>query len=350
MFANGSQSVLTRNVGTITMNMDSIEGLDLNTLGGADEVVAKLPGVQSTARAAWLPLDSKGYARRVLGDNAPLAEINVVTPRYFATIGTPLVAGREFTDADSNAATPRVIINDVLAQRLWPGASALGRLLRLERSPEMPELEVVGVARTSRYRTLGERPRPALWLDIDRYPRSRATTLVRTNTSEATLVTQIQAAVRALDPTLPIMRLGTLRQHVSVAYASAHTGAVAALAFGMLALLLAASGVYGLTAFTVAQRQREIGIHIALGATPGAVLRLVAGRALALTLTGAGAGALFAALVPIGLDSLLFDVPRYDLEVVASAIAVFAVVVGIAALSAARRAMTLGPVQALHLE
>jgi putative ABC transport system permease protein len=229
----------------------------------------------------------------------------------------------------------------------------VGQRLRIE-SPSSAELEVIGVARASLYRTLGERPRSALWVNLDRNPMSRTTTLVRTSESDAAaaaaLVAPVRAAIGRIDPTLPIVGLGTFRQHVSVAYAPIETGAVGALGFGILALLLAASGVYGLTAYAVAQRRREIGIRMALGATRGAVLRLVAGRALTLTLVGAGAGALLAALVPMGLDSLLFGVSRYDPRALAVAIAVFGAVAALAALVAARRAVGLDPMQVLRLE
>jgi predicted permease len=321
-----------------------------------DEALAAIPGVQSTARAAGLPLDGWGAVRRVFTEDgptelaqAPVAELNIVTPRYFATLGTPIIAGREFHPADTGAATDGVIVNDLLARRLWPGAAALGRRLRLE-SPSGPELEVIGVARASLYRTLGERPRPALWLNLDRNPRSRSTTLVRVRGPDAALVAPVRAAIHALDPALPIVGLGTFRQHISVAYVSIESGAIGALAFGLLALVLAASGVYGLTAYAVTQRRREIGIRVALGATGAAVLRLVAGRALTLTLVGAAAGALLAALVPMGLDSLLFGVSRYDPRALAGAMAVFGVVAVVAALVAARRALGLDPMQVLRLD
>jgi predicted permease len=327
-----------------------------NLYARLEEALSSIPGVESTARSARLPLDGNTSVRRVFTPNtptelakAPVAEFNIVTPRYFATIGTPIVEGREFLRADSSTALQGVIINEVLARRLWPGTSAVGQRLRIE-SPSGAELEVIGVARASLYRTLGERPRSALWLNLDRNPMSRTTTLVRARESDAALVAQVRTVIRKIDPALPIVGLGTFRQHVSVAYAPIETGAVGALGFGILALLLAASGVYGLTAYAVAQRRREIGIRMALGATRGAVLRLVAGRALTLTLVGAGAGALLAALVPMGLDSLLFGVSRYDPRALVVAIALFGAVAALAALVAARRAVGLDPMQVLRLE
>src|SRR6185503_15838995 len=145
---------------------------------------------------------------------------------------TPIVDGREFVGTDTGTVVQGVIINEVLAHRLWPGTSVVGKRLRLE-SLTSPELEVIGVARPSFYRTLGERPRPALWLNLDRNPRSRATMLVRARGSELVLVPSIRAAIRAIDPALPIGRLGTFRQHIAVAYASTESGAIGALGFGI---------------------------------------------------------------------------------------------------------------------
>ena len=321
-----------------------------------EESLTAMPGVQSAARAAWLPLDGDGAVRRVFTENgptelsrAPVAELNVVTPRYFETIGTPITDGREFVGTDTGTVTQGVIINEVLAQRLWPGTSAVGKRLRVE-SLTNPELEVIGVARPSFYRTLGERPRPALWLNLDRNPRSRATTLVRARGSELALLPSIRAAIRAIDPELPIAGLGSFRQHVAVAYASTESGAIGVLGFGVLALLLAASGIYGITAYSVSQRRREIGIRMALGAPRTAVLRLIAGRALVLTMAGAGVGAVFAALVPMGLDSLLFGVSPRDPRSLAMATVVFGFVAVVAALLAARRAVRLDAMRVLRLE
>jgi predicted permease len=315
-----------------------------------------LPGVRASARAATIPLDGSGSARRVLpeGDatdvaTAPVAEYNLITPGFLAALGTPILEGREFTPADTAAPEEPAIVNAVLAQRLWPHQSALGKRFRLQ-SPNGPLLVVVGVARASLYRTLGERPRSALWRSLDRNPRSRTVVLVRAGGSTVGLAAAVHGTVRAIDPSLPVGGLGTLRQHVSVAYASVESAAAAALAFGGLGVLLAASGIYGIIAYAVSQRRREIGIRMALGARGPSVLRLVAGRALLLTLGGALCGGLLVALVPMGLDSLLHEVGRDDLTVLLSATAVFGVVAVGAALSAAWRAVRLNPMRVLRLD
>jgi predicted permease len=321
-----------------------------------DTDLAALPGVRHSARAVSIPLDGSGSTRRVLAESdamdfarAPVAEFNLATPGFLAALGTPLLEGREFAPADTGAREEPAVINTVLARRLWPNESALGKRIRLQ-SPAGPLLVVVGVAHASLYRTLGERPRAALWLSLDRHPRSRTVVLVRADGSTAGLAARVHRSVRAIDPSLPISGLGTLREHLSVAYASVETAAAGALAFGGLGLLLTASGMYGITAYAVSQRRREIGIRMALGARGPSVLRLVAGRALALTLGGALLGGLLVALVPMGLDSLLHGVARGDLAVLLSATGLFSGVAVLAALSAARRAVRLSPMRVLRLD
>jgi predicted permease len=321
-----------------------------------DADIAGLPGVRASARATAIPLDGSSTTRQVLIDGAeadfataPVAEFSLITAGFLATLGTPILDGREFTLADTAAAVEPAIVNDVLARRLWPYESAIGKRLRLQ-SATGALLEVVGVARASMYRSLGERPRSALWLSLDRNPLSRTVVLVRANGAISGLAAVIHRTVRAIDPSLPIVGLASLREHVSVAYASVESGAVGALAFAALGLLLAASGIYGITAYAVSQRRREIGIRMALGARGMSVMRLVAGRALLLTLGGALSGGLIVAFVPMGLDSMLHGVARHDVGTLGSATALFCAVAVVAALSAARRAVRLDPMRVLRLD
>jgi predicted permease len=320
------------------------------------ERIASLPGVTSSARAAAIPLDGTSWVRRVYVDGgstdvrtAPAVDLNIVAPGFFTTLGSPIVEGREFLESDTAAAHELLIVNETLARRLWPDQSAIGKIVRIE-SPAGRKGEIIGVARNTLYRTLGERPRSAMWMSLDRNPISRTTTLVRTNGSERGLIAAIGGVVRAVDPALPVVGLRTLRQHLSVSYVSVESGAVGAAGFGILALLLAASGVFGLTAYTVSQRRREIGIRVALGARRAAVMKLVAGRALILTLVGALAGGLLASFVPMGFDAMLFGVSQLDVAALTGATVLFCVIGVLAALVAARRAVRLDPARVLRLD
>jgi predicted permease len=318
--------------------------------------VAMLPGVRSVGRATAIPLDGSGSTLRIFVNGqetgvaaVPVAELNVISPGFLSTLGTPMLAGREFTAADTLPAVGPVIVNEVLARRVSPNESAIGKQLRLN-SPGGPLVEVVGIARTSMYRTLGERPRPAIWLNLDRNPRSRTTILVRTSGSAAGLVAPIRRVAHDIDPELPLVDVRSLRSHVSVAYTSVENGAVGALALGALGLLLAATGIYGVTAYAVSQRRREIGIRIALGARGASVVRLVAGRAFGLTAAGALAGGLVVAFVPMGLDTMLHGVAQRDLLTLTIATVLFSTVAGAAAVAAARRSVRDDPMTALRVD
>jgi predicted permease len=318
--------------------------------------VAMLPGVRSVGRATAIPLDGSGTTLRIFVNGqetgmagVPVAELNVVSPGFLSTLGTPILEGRDFTAADTSPAVGPVIVNEVLARRVSPNESAIGKRLRLN-SADGPLVEVVGTARTSMYRTLGERPRPAIWLSLDRSPRSRTTILVRTSGSEAGLIASIRRVARDIDPDLPMVDVRSLRSHVSVAYTSVENGAIGALAFGALGLLLAATGIYGITAYAVSQRRREIGIRIALGARGASVVRLVAGRAFGLTAAGALAGGLVVAFVPMGLDTMLHGVAQRDLLTLTLATLLFSAVAGAAAVAAARRSIHHDPMAALRID
>ncbi|HEX6748092.1 MAG TPA: ABC transporter permease [Longimicrobium sp.] len=318
--------------------------------------LAELPGVRAVGRAASVPLDGNSAVVRVFADGAPadperapVAEYILSGPGWFRAIGTPLVAGRDFVAADTGARSEPVVVNEVLARRLWPGEPAVGKRLRLD-SAAGPPLEVVGVARASKYRALGEAPRAAVWRDLDRAARSRSTVVVRAAGNEAALLPAVRAAVREADPALPLIGLGTLRERVSVAYAAVRSGASAALGFGVLAVLLAASGIYGVVSYDVTQRRREIAIRMALGAGRAAVVRLVVGRALRLALAGTVLGLLGAVAVPTGIERMLFGVSRTDPLALAASVVLFCAIAALAAFLPAQRAARLDPMRVLRLE
>ena len=317
--------------------------------------LAEIPGVSSIGRASSVPLDGNGAARRIYTDEdppgfdrAPAAEFSLSAPGYFSAIGTPIIAGRDFQPHDSAGTRDVAIVNDVLARRLWPRESPLGKTIHID-SPTNAPVEVVGVARSSNYRLLGEAPRSAFWRDLDRTPRSRTTIVVRARRVDPALIREVRAAVQEIDPALPLIGLGSLHDHVSLAYSAVESGAVGAATFALLAVLLTTSGIFGAVSYGVSQRRREIGIRIALGARRSTVVRLVASKAVALTAVGIGVGLAVPLLVPMGMDRLLYGVtPRDPLTLVLAAVLFCAVSIAASAIPAGRAAR-LDPMRVLRL-
>ncbi len=321
----------------------------------ADRLIADaraLPQVTSAAFTAMLPLAGGGLGMggvEVEGRTAPderrgwNEDWNVVTPDYFATLRIPIVRGRAFTDADREGATEVAILNETFARNLFPGQDPVGRTVKNDERV----LTVVGVARDSKYRTLGEGPRNFIVVAHAQRPMMRTQLIVRALPG-APLTGPIRRLVARLDTALPILDQRTLEQHTAVSLFPQRVALSVAGSLGVVALLLALLGIYGVTAFSVAQRTREIGIRVALGADRSRVLGMVLRKGLVLTALGVGIGTLAAFGVTRLLRTLLYGVPPTDALSFAGA----AALLGVAALAAswipARRAAAVDPVVALR--
>ena len=294
----------------------SLAGVDL-ALSGYDEPRAEnfqrrafeaarnLPGVESAAYANTIPLNIDQSSSRIWPDDQPggaqpeAVEVSPyqVSPFYFDTMGTRLLDGREFDWRDT-AASPRVaIVNAVFARAILRTTSPVGRRFRYGR--DRTPVEVVGLVEDGKYRSLSESARPALFLSILQYPNATTTLLVRSSLPEDDIVRQLQGVVASIDPALPVHGAGSLTEMMRFVLLPSRAAAIALGVFGALAMTLAAVGLHGVVAHAVSRRQREIGIRIAIGAGPAAVLRLVLGRmgwliglgaALGLALVFLGAG------------------------------------------------------------
>jgi predicted permease len=318
-----------------------------------------VPGVEAATLATELPLGLgasrmgltiEGYTRQPGED----AEVHgaFVGPGYFETLRIPLLRGRGFTDQDRQSAPGVAAVNEAFAQRYWPGQDALGKRLQLGVgvTPEDPAWEVVGVVKTGKYVTLGEEPRPFFYMPVLQVYRPSATLLVRAAGGPARALPAVRTAVQELDRSLPLFDVKTMEQHLGTTLLPARlAGAVLGL-FGGVALLLAAVGIYGVMAYAVAQRTREIGIRMALGARPADVLRLVIAQGMGLTLVGMAIGLAAAFGVTRFLASLLYGLSPTDPVTFLGVSLLLAGAAFLACYLPARRAMRVDPAIALRYE
>jgi predicted permease len=284
-------------------------------------------------------------------DGSRAVYFNAVGPNYFETLGLPVVRGRGITDADRDGAPGAVVVNETMARRLWPDGDALGRRVSLD-GPTGPWLTVVGVARDAKYNSLGEDTPPFMYLSAEQGMRAQMVLQVRAAdpAAAASLGRALRAAVMTLDPLLPPPPATTVEQDMRVSMLPAQAGAAFTAAFGGLALLLATVGVYGLRAFDVSRRTREIGIRMALGATTANVERLILREGMRTALVGVAVGLLLALGVGKLVSGLLYRVSPFDPAVLAVAVVVLAVSALAASYVPARRASRVMPTEALRAE
>jgi putative ABC transport system permease protein len=308
------------------------------------ERVATLPGVEAVSFANVVAFSDAPwtYPAIIEGSKPQPASHNAISPTYFQTLGIPLAQGREFTTQDT-AGAPRVfIVNEAAARRFWPGREAVGQRLNGG--------EVVGIARNSKERGLTADPRPTIYKPLLQIYMPDLTLHVRTATEAQTLLAAVRREAQALDPTLPVYNLGTLAQQKDGLLYIERLAAALLTLFGLLALSLAAVGIYGVLSYAVTERTREMGIRLALGARPSDLLKLVVGQGLALTLIGLviGVGASFALTRLI--SKLLYGVSATD---PLTFVLLPLLLTGVALLACwipARRATRVDPLAALRYE
>src|SRR6266542_3378092 len=305
------------------------------------ERVQALPGVKSAAITNLLPLSLSRTDRYIFiegapptrGAETPSALYSRVSAGYFQTMEIPVVEGRALTERDRADAPKVVIINETFARRFWPGQNAVGKRFRSDRA-DGPPLEVVGVVKDGKYLSLGEDPQPFFYLPMLQNYADPTMLLARTTNDHNTVIAQIRSEALKLDPAMPFVEVKTLTEHLSLSLFPLRIGASFVGSFGMLALLLAAIGIYGVMAFAVSQRTREIGIRMALGAKRADVLRLIIKQGLALTLAGLGLGLGGALLLTRLMSSVLYGVSATDLLTYVSVTALLCLVVLLASRTA----------------
>ncbi|MCM3874112.1 MAG: ABC transporter permease [Pyrinomonadaceae bacterium] len=322
------------------------------------ERASGLPGVQAASVARLIPLgDNSNSSRPILKEGETLAPgsagrdilNNVVSPGSFKTLQIPILAGRDFDERDRKGVPRVVIVNERMAQMLWPGESAIGKRIFVgANSPDA--IEVVGVVKTGKYRSLAEDPRPYYYSPMAQRGSSGMTLMVRTSGDPSALVGAIRSEAQAIDRRIPLFAIKTMSEHMTWALWAPNMAATLALAFGVVALLLSAVGLYSVMAYIVSQRTREVGIRMALGAKRGDVLRLITSEGMKMAAIGVVIGFGLSLALARVLSSVLIGISAYDLTTFILVPLLLAVVAFVACLVPARRAAKVNPLVALRYE
>jgi predicted permease len=280
--------------------------------------------------------------------NGRLTPLNQVGAGYFETVGIPIVRGRGFSEAD-RATTPMVaVVNETMARRTWPDQDAVGKRFRCFGEDWI--IEVVGVARDAKYFTIGEDPQPFFYLPLAQHPSAAVTLHVRTAGDPAAAVEAVRGQVQSLDARMPITNVQTVRQALDQALWAPRMAASLLGAFGALALVLAALGVYGVVSYSVAERTQEFGIRLAMGARPADMLRMVMRQTLLTASVGAGFALVVAYASTRRLGNLLIGVRGNDPATFAAMLAIILVVAAAATAWPAWRASRIDPLVALRFD
>jgi putative ABC transport system permease protein len=321
------------------------------------ERVASLPGVESSGGVSALPLSEVGSEFKmpftVEGLEAtspterPQGDYRAVMPGYFATLGIPVLEGRAFDAVDGTDGREVTIVNRSLADRYFPARSAVGQVLTM---PMAGSLEVVGVVDDVRHGGFASEPQPELFVPAAQLPLAEMHVVVRASSVDDGLIRGIREAILSLDPELPPTQIATMDQLVSRSVAEPRFNLVLLSGLALVALVLAAVGVFGVVSYSVARRTGEIGLRMALGAEPAAAMRLVLAQTLRIVSLGAVLGLAGAAFLSRFLDSLLFGVTPQDPATYVGG-AVLGIAIGLlASLPPAIRASRMDPVEALRTD
>jgi predicted permease len=336
----------------------SIAQLDTRTWGYTDDRgrqfyhdlrdrVAAIPGVSNVSFASFAPLTTRSMNDSIgIGDSGMFVWLVNVGSDYFSTLRIPVVAGRALARTDDDRAPRVAVINETLAKRLAPNGNALGRTFT--RHGQL--VTVVGVARDARYADLAETTPPLVYYSNEQFWESRQTLLVRITGNPAQVASGIQAALRSLDPMLPRPGVTTLENATGITLLPQRIAAIVTGVLGGVGLLLATLGLYGVIAYSVNQRTREMGIRVALGARPFDVLGLVFREGIRLAVAGVAIGLVLAAAATRLIAGFLFDVSSLDAITFVGMSTLFIAVASVAIALPARRAAGSDPMTALRSE
>ncbi len=315
------------------------------------------PGVSSASSVHFLPLSGIGSSSLFYRSDRPRPElseaaggdVSVVTDGYFRTMGIPLLQGRDFDERDRLGAPPVVIVNETLATQWFPGEPVVGKRLGIWWSVPKPiDFEIVGVAGDVRTTALDKAPRPAIYLAQTQESSLMASIVIRTAGHPTSVASDVRAAIRRIDPEQGISHVESMDAVIDSLTARPEVQVFVLGSFGVLALIVASIGLYGVMSYAVAQRRREMGVRMALGAAPGALLRLVVVEALALALAGVVVGAVLALSASSAMAGLLYETPATDPATFVMVGATLLIVACLASLAPAHRATRVDPAVVLR--
>lgn len=319
--------------------------------------LATLPGVEAAGITNFLPLQGVGWSASIelidpdprVTDVDPGGNMRPVSPGYFDAVRIPLLEGRTFTAADGPDDAPVVIVDETVARLYWPSGSPLGRTVQVGGLSRLPAT-IVGVVGNVPDESLGLPGSGHVYFPLTQSPQRSVTVALRSTSDPNALAPALRQTIRELDPRIPVTEVMTFEDRVRLNLTGPRVGLLLLIAFGVAAALLAAVGIYGVLAYTVAQRTGEIGTRMALGAAPALVLREVVGQAMRLWLVGAVLGVLGSIATASLLARFVLGVDSADIAAYAYALAGLGAIALVSATIPARRATRVDPVQALRAE
>jgi predicted permease len=346
----------------------AVAGFDLGLAGYSEEkgrefqqqalrAVQELPGVRAAAYSNSVPLSIDENEMGIVPEDEPTLQaskmrsvfVYEVSPGVFEALGIDLFAGRDFTWNDDRSKPRVAIVNLAFAKQILHSENAVGKRFWTGSSqPGNPLIEVVGMAEDGKYESLTESPRPAMFLPMLQHYNTTTTLIVRSALPESETVAKTRQALRQLDSHLPLFGTGSLTQMLGFALVPMRAAAIALSAFGLLAIVLAVTGIYGLVSYAVARRTHEIGIRVAIGARPAQVIGLILGRTMQLLAAGSAIGLLLALASGRLLANIIYQASAGD-PIVLATVAIVIIALGILSCWApARRALRIDPTVALR--
>ena len=349
----------THNLGMISFNLGS---LNYDAPRAKEfhrrvlETVRAMPGVKSATLATSIPFFGQPFGRSVFPEgqegasdrNGILVQIASVAPDYLQTMGIPLVKGIGFDDSVREDSLKVVVINESAARRFWPNDDPIGRRFKFFGSNDW--IQVIGVARDSKYNTLGENPTPFIYLPLLQSPGPELTLFIRTNTDVSSVLTTAREHVQALAPDLPLTNIWPIQEVISQALWGARFSTGLLTVFALIAVLLCAVGVYGISGYSVQQRTREFGIRMALGAQPWDVLVMVLRQSGAIISVGLVIGFIGSVIMARLIANLLYGASSNSPVAFISAAGLLTLVGFVASYIPARHAAAIDPIVTLHQE